>query len=134
MKLSSILSSLLISTLLLMTLQSCQSGLDPKVEAKKAEVMAVHDEVMPLMSTTRKLKKKITAHNHGGVDRLINDLDAADETMMQWMSDFNLLDEKKTVETQMEFLDKMEGEANKMKAQFAKAINNAENYVNNHKH
>lgn len=134
MRITTLFKSLIICTLALITLQSCQSGLNAKVEARKAEVMVVHDEVMPLMSTTRKLRKKIKNHNHGGVDNLISDLEAADETMMQWMSDFGKLKDFTSVEEQMGFLDKMDIEAKSMQKQFDDAIRNAENYVNNHKH
>lgn len=134
MKYYTLLKTILLSIATLLAIQSCQSGLDPKVESRKAEVMKIHDEVMPLMSTTRNLRKAIKNHNHGDADELISDLEAADEMMMQWMSDINLLPEDATVEHQLGFLEKMEGKAIMMQTEFDNAIKNAEKYVNNHKH
>ncbi len=134
MRITVLINSLLICTLAIISIQSCQSGLSPQVETRKAEVMVIHDEVMPLMSTTRKLRKQINSHNHGGVDQLISDLEAADETMMQWMSDFGQLKQLTSEQEQMQYLDKMDARAKVMQKQFDNAIRNAENYVNNHKH
>jgi len=55
------------------------------------EIMVVHDEVMPEISTIHRLKKKLNAIENGDESRiqiLILNLDEADESMMSWMADY----------------------------------------------
>jgi len=56
------------------------------------EVMVVHDDVMPKTATIHRLKKKLknnqTDENASSITVAIQQLDIADEGMMQWMEDF----------------------------------------------
>ena len=56
------------------------------------EVMVVHDDVMPKTATIHRLKKKLknnqTDENTSTFQAAIEQLDIADEGMMQWMEDF----------------------------------------------
>ena len=56
------------------------------------EVMAIHDEVMPKLSTIHKLKKQLkkteNATEKEVLDLILN-LDKADEAMMVWMEEFD---------------------------------------------
>lgn len=82
-----LLLSLLVTTLLI----SCGHGKfkgDPQYD----EVMAIHDEVMPLLPSMKKLKKNIKKTSESlspeALD-IIKALDDADEGMMEWMYQFS---------------------------------------------
>ena len=64
---------------------------DPEVQALYDDVMEVHDKVMPETSTIHQLKKKLKKLDVQDSThmRLIYELDAADEAMMEWMADFS---------------------------------------------
>ena len=80
---------------------------EPMTEAQKLEdakweaVMANHDVVMPMMGTTNKVRKKLkkvlkskenlAEETVTKINALINDLDKADEGMMDWMNSFQQL-------------------------------------------
>lgn len=133
MKIHSFIKSLIIILTSLLLMQSCKSDMNPQVSQRYDEVMAIHDEVMPLMSKTSKLRKSIKNHNHGDADKLVSDLTNADEYMMDWMKDFKVPKDQPVVD-QLQFLDKMDQRAKVMQTMFDNAIKNAENYVNNHSH
>lgn len=67
-------------------------------DAKWTAVMANHDVVMPMMSTTNKVRKKLKTllaetenlpdEKIEKINALIADLDKADESMMDWMNGF----------------------------------------------
>lgn len=93
-----------------------------QVDALKAEVLAVHDSVMPQMETIVSLKAlagrqlkaldSLTAANpkqpepvrKQQLDSLIVALDAADESMMQWMQQFDSQMAGKTEEEKVAYL------------------------------
>ncbi len=60
------------------------------------EVMAIHDKVMPEMTTIHNLKKELHALRTPDSDSLIlariKDLDDSDEAMMSWMHSFKVPD------------------------------------------
>lgn len=66
------------------------------------EVIGIHDEVMPHMGELVKLRKRLKEHINGWAAdstgnsasiqearKLVNDLDAADKAMMDWMHEYN---------------------------------------------
>ena len=70
---------------------SCSfSSEDPEVQKAYDEVMIIHDEVMPEMSTIHRLKKQIRKlESLDSLDlALIKELEDADEAMMSWMAAF----------------------------------------------
>ena len=90
---SSILS---ISFFVIFTLSACQFGKSDQ-EILYAEVMEIHDDVMPEMGTIHRLKKRLKAIDTTIVkspsypiilDHLTS-LDKADEAMMSWMDEFD---------------------------------------------
>ena len=129
------ISTLIIAAVLtLSSIYSCKPSMDEQVSKRYDEVMAIHDEVMPLMSTTSKLRRQIKKHNHNNAaDQLIADLNASDEYMMDWMREFKIPKDL-PVSEQMKFLDTMEKKAEKMKQMFDKSIVNATNYTKSHQH
>lgn len=62
------------------------------------EVMANHDVVMPMMGTTHKVRKALKAYQSSkgtleqteaaSIVKMIDDLDKADESMMDWMQNY----------------------------------------------
>ena len=104
------------TTLLALLLASCSNV--NEVEKLKAEVMEVHDEVMPemgnLMNLIKQLKDKIAdLDSIGGgteeLDQLIHNLEEADEAMMAWMRNYKDPSPEMSEEEALKYLqDKME--------------------------
>ena len=76
---------------------SCEN--ENKVENKRKEVFAIHDEIMPEMGNLMKLKRETKAKIHlldsigiktdlDKLNTIIQKLDEADEAMMEWMRNF----------------------------------------------
>ncbi|MBT8231640.1 MAG: hypothetical protein HKO66_12455 [Saprospiraceae bacterium] len=107
---------------------------NPKVEALYTEVIAIHDEVMPKMSTIHKLKKKLKKIENGVVTKvLIDNLDKADEGMMQWMEDFAVFKkmDDKSDEEKIKFLEEEKEKITKVSVNMKSSISIAEAYLNN---
>ncbi len=76
---------------------SCQSKEKSAREKLYIEVMEIHDEVMPEMSTIHRLKKQLKAidttivksPNYPTILTHLNLLEKADEGMMGWMAEFD---------------------------------------------
>jgi len=95
---------LISASVIAMTVASCGLKAD-KNDPLYVEVVAIHDEVMPKMSTMHKLKKKLRKVDGAettDVIKLIAQLDAADEGMMQWMADFSPPEDKTARKTYLE--------------------------------
>lgn len=83
-------------TLFLVVLISmqCKDKTPQEAELDKLfdEVMVIHDDVMPKTAVIHRLKKKLKKsteeENLGTVTSVIEQLDIADEGMMQWMENF----------------------------------------------
>ena len=85
-----LLSLLLVGSLVIF---SCQEAKKDKGLTKMEEVMAIHDEVMPEMSTISKLVaelKPLVDSTAAGqeYDKAMKDLQAAYKSMMDWMGGF----------------------------------------------
>lgn len=97
---------------------------EPMTEAQKLEdakweaVMANHDVVMPMMSTTNKVRKKLkkalkTKEGLAGetvtkINGLIGGLNKADEGMMDWMNSFQQLKKLQAAKNHQEILKYLE--------------------------
>lgn len=92
---------------------SCKQ--ENKVEKMKAEVMAVHDDVMPemgnLMNLKSQLKEKISSldsleglANLEELNLLIQNLEEADEAMMDWMRNYKDPSGEMTEDQALEYL------------------------------
>lgn len=91
------LLSIITSFLLTTGISSCTSSkAESEVEKMYKEVMIIHDEVMPEMSTIQRLKKQISKVDTSSLvdlspDILMNQitqLEKADNAMMDWMASF----------------------------------------------
>ncbi len=61
------------------------------IKEKYNEIMRIHDEVMPEMSTMRRYRKQLLAKgNNDQIMQAVTDLTKADERMMDWMAEFKM--------------------------------------------
>lgn len=111
---------------LIITISSCnraQKGEHAKENAPSGnpnqalydQVMDVHDEVMPKTDEIYKLKKDIqdkiakspdlAADKRKELDRILLELDSADDSMMDWMHKFNPLPDTANQERAREYLE-----------------------------
>ncbi len=87
---------------------SCNSEfISVEVKQSYEEVMRIHDEIMPEVSTIRRLKKKVKKVEDSSDEKsiLIKQLEDANEGMMAWMAQFDL-DRKVTEKQQLEYLNR----------------------------
>ena len=85
--------SLLIYTVLFLSFSCKEEKKAPEGSSQMEEVMAIHDEVMPKMSTIGKLvgelKPKVDSTEMGQkYEVAMKDLQDANTAMMDWMKDF----------------------------------------------
>jgi len=103
-------------------------------QAKFAEVMAIHDEVMPYMGTIRNLQKDIQAKianikfDTTGVGQeqsmfQIGELDRANEAMMDWMRNFAQPSDERSHEDIMNYYIQEFDKIGAVKQQMLDAIN-----------
>jgi len=87
---------------------SCKHHHGPSEDPLYKEVMAIHDEVMPKMSTMHKYKKELKKlrESNPGSESAINQrialLESADEGMMSWMAAFKVPEDKSSAELYLE--------------------------------
>ncbi len=123
---------LMLSILIFTFLFSCRANFeDPNVQKMYDEVMFVHDEVMPEISTINKLKRQIKKleEQDSLSQSMISDLANADEMMMSWMADFKP-DKSKDVEAQLDYLSKEKIKIDKVSVEMKSSILAARNYLN----
>ncbi len=98
------------------------------------DIMKIHDDVMPKMGDVNLLKQNILSYNKNmpveGKNVLLKDtlisvalmLANADESMMQWMSDFNYPTQKRTDEESLVYLKSQKDSVNKLSNKIYLAI------------
>ena len=84
------------------------------------EVMANHDVVMPMMGTTHKVRKALKAYQSSkgtleqaeatAVAKMLADLDKADESMMDWMQNYQKLGKLQSSKSHAEIMKYLENE------------------------
>lgn len=115
--------------------QDSQNANDSGNQALYDEVMKVHDEVMPKMNDIYKLKeelKKDIANAPGlvetkrkQIESAIVQLDAASESMMDWMRNFNPLPDSLGEEKARQYLEEQKVKVVKVKDAMLQAIEEA---------
>lgn len=117
--------------LLLSLLTSCGNKEVNKMTILHDQVMEIHDEIMPQMSTINKLKKQIRSLNEDNktTERLnaIADLTAADDAMMDWMAAYKK--PKENTPESISYLNNQMKKIAEVKTQMTNAINNAKAVV-----
>jgi hypothetical protein len=90
------MKNILVILIIGLTFASC--GNKDQVSELKAEVMAIHDEVMPEMGNLRKVRKQLISLSETKdsveaeeLSQLAEDIELANESMMEWMRNFEPL-------------------------------------------
>ena len=126
------LQSVFMLLLSVLILSSCNQNTSEKkaatgalnpVEEKRSQVMAIHDEIMPHMGTLMNLKKQLKERAAGldstksldqeqliSVQASIEQLEVADEAMMQWMRTYKDPADSVSQQEAMEYLELKEQE------------------------
>jgi hypothetical protein len=125
---------------LVLVLYSCSSDDKKDQDRLLAEVMAIHDEMMPAMGKINKFKKQaevkskefltdsveINDEKAMALENLALELDAANESMMDWMRRFSNDFEGMENEEIMDYLRDQKVEVKKVKSGIQKSMKNAE--------
>lgn len=101
------------------------------------EVMLAHDEVMPEMGSLMKLTKQLKAKSDSIEDKndqeivlqLIEDLELANESMMNWMRQFEPIEEGTPHGEVIEYLTDQKEKIEKVKDDMLSSKENAEEYL-----
>lgn len=121
----------LIIAICALTILSCKKAfISNKVETAYNNVMKVHDEVMPEMSTISKLKRQIKKQDgtsEASLD-MMKQLGDANEGMMAWMADFDL-DKTSTEKAQLNYLAEHQIKVQKVSDDMKKAMDDARQYL-----
>ncbi len=130
---------ILFISVLIISLISCkQEKKEDEKLTQMQEVMAVHDEVMPKMSTINSLIEKLNAKvdtTETGLkySKAAEDLKSANKTMMDWMVGFGekfdsdeIMKGKALTDEKKKWLDEEEKKVYALKEQINSSIKNAE--------
>ena len=130
--------SLLIYTVLFLSFSCKEEKKAPEGSSQMEEVMAIHDEVMPKMSTIGKLvgelKPKVDSTEMGQkYEVAMKDLQDANTAMMDWMKEFGdrfnheeILEGKELSEEKQQWLDEEEEKVKVVKEKINGSIARAE--------
>ncbi|MDG1278780.1 MAG: hypothetical protein P8O16_15975 [Algoriphagus sp.] len=127
------------ASLLLLFFTSCEPSLVEQNKEKRAEVIAVHDEVMPKMGTLKNLEKEVQAKIEAlemsenpdlneieNLKALAFDLNAAYEGMFVWMRQYSIEDEGKSPEEIKLYLEEQMVKVNEVNADIKAALEKAQ--------
>lgn len=112
--------------------------------AKKAlydEVMEIHDAIMPRMDDIMQLKgdlreqldqlkeatDAVTAEKSKAIEEIIQQLEDADEGMMNWMRNFRPLEDSTTYEDAIQYLEEQKKGIEEVKVKMEEAMEAAKN-------
>ncbi len=111
-----------------------------EIEALKAEVIGIHDELMPKMDKIMNLKSQLeqevinisdsTRSDSTAIQiKLINQLEEADAAMMVWMRNYDPMMEGMTHEEKTVYLENKNNDIKQVKEQMLSAISQAEEHL-----
>ncbi|MCR1025231.1 hypothetical protein NQT66_10470 [Cellulophaga baltica] len=130
--------SLILSVIAISLTYSCKDSDTKEAPTQMQQVMAVHDEVMPKMSTIGRLISKIDEkiQETDSTETLLNaqaDLRDANKSMMEWMKGFGdrfesdeIMKGKKLTKEKQRFLDEEEVKVKALRDKMNTSIENAE--------
>ena len=133
-------SNVIFLILCVFALGACTSAEQEQLETLEAEVIAVHDEIMPEMGRLSALKTALQERNQEIISRgdtlaqeqvIVNDLvitnlDVAHEEMMAWMRQFERIDLENDVQENQAYLEQQMQLINEVKTSMSQAIQSAE--------
>jgi len=138
MKISKALVSLFLLAILIL---SCKSNASPELQNLMDEVMEIHDEVMPKMSDTHRLRKALKKEMKNHIEEVdekrgvllehITALEKADDGMMDWMKDYKKLSKLSEDIVPMDYYQEEKIKIQKVSDDMLSAIANAEEFVKN---
>ena len=117
---------------------SCKDNEKSQTQTQMQQVMAVHDEVMPKMSSISKLISKLDAKIQAGDStetyiKASQDLKDANKAMFDWMKGFSdrfdreeIMNGKALSAEKQKFLDEEEAKVKALRDQMNSSISNAE--------
>ncbi|WP_075349747.1 hypothetical protein [Algoriphagus marinus] len=130
--------------LLLLFFTSCEPSQVEQNKEKRAEVIAVHDEVMPKMGALKNMEKEVQAkieelemsENPDSTElenlkALAFDLNAAYEGMFVWMRQYSIEDDGKSPEEIKVYLEEQMVKVNEVNADIKAALEKAEKVLKN---
>ncbi|WP_282116719.1 hypothetical protein [Cellulophaga baltica] len=129
---------LILSVIAISLTYSCKDADTKEAPTQMQQVMAVHDEVMPKMSTIGRLISKIDEkiQETDSTETLLNaqaDLRDANKSMMEWMKSFGdrfesdeIMKGKKLTKEKQRFLDEEEVKVKALRDKMNTSIENAE--------
>jgi len=106
---------------------------EKELDALHRTVMSIHDDVMPEISTIRKLRKKIKKDENAATNnyqKMLSRLDEEDEAMMGWMQEFKKPDYKE-YETAKKYLLAEKIKIEKVREGMLGVIDDAKNLLKN---
>ena len=116
--------------------QDSQNSNNSGNQALYDEVMKVHDEVMPKMNDIYKLKEELkkdianapdlVEKKRKEIESAIVQLDAASESMMDWMRNFDPLPDSSGEEKARQYLEEQKLKVDRVKETMLQAIEKAE--------
>ena len=119
---------------------SSTDGANPN-EALYSQVMDVHDEVMPKMEDIYKLKKDLqdqiantpdmVVERKQQLERVISNLDSANNAMMDWMHKFNPLPDSTNQEKVRDYLESEMERVKKVRNLMNESIEKAKESIDN---
>ncbi len=134
------ISKLIYSRLLFLGLFiSCKSNVSPELQSLMDEVMEIHDEVMPKMSDTHRLRKGLKKELKKEIEEVsevrgqildnIKALEVADDGMMDWMKNYKKLRKLEEGVNPMDYYKQEKINIQKVSDDMYSAINNAEKFL-----
>ncbi len=110
-----------------------------KVELLAAEVIGIHDEVMPKMETINDLRVKLEKRKEGklktamleAIDKSLNKLEAADDAMMSWMRAYKMpsKNDERSEEELIKYLESEKKRITEVKNLMLSSIADGENWA-----
>lgn len=112
---------------------ACKNKISTPESRLYDHVMAVHDEVMPKMSDIYKARKKLKKIDIPDLEsrknELIQELEMADEAMMEWMRQFDK-PTSENIDENMAYLQDEKIKIEQVSVQMLKAIEQANTFIN----
>lgn len=113
---------------------ACSPAEEKLSQELNEQVMSLHDKLMPQTEQIVQLKGTLDSLSHGKdsthVKRLIQSLDKADQSMMDWMHQFSVDSlEKLDVKAKMLYLSKQLGQLKHVEAITDSSLSAAKKYV-----
>ncbi len=125
---------ILIASICLFLMSGCEQAEEKLSQELNEQVMSLHDKLMPQTEQIVQLKGTLDSFSHGKdsthVNRLIQSLDQADQSMMDWMHQFSVDSlEKLDVKAKVIYLGKQLNQLKQVESITDSSLSAAKKYV-----